>query len=117
MAHQLNRLSFRLRPRLITTGLLISHRRMPIQMKVDDEREMVGGVARQPRVDDAGMADLNRAADERLSSEASGQYAGERESGTGRCGRQRIECERVRPAGSGWLNRRNARPAFTHCMP
>ncbi len=45
-------------------------------MKIDDEREMVGGVVRQPRVDDAGMANSTGPRTNALSSEASGQYAG-----------------------------------------
>ena len=37
-----------------------------LQMEIDDERQVVGGVAGQARVDDPGVADLERTAYERL---------------------------------------------------
>ena len=37
-----------------------------IQVEVDDERQVVGGNAGQPRADDPGVADLDGPADERL---------------------------------------------------
>ena len=45
-------------------------------MEVDDERQVVGGVAGQPRVGDPGVADLDGPRTNALSSEATGQYAG-----------------------------------------
>ena len=37
-----------------------------VQMKVDDQREMIGGLASKPRVHDPRMANLERTAHKRL---------------------------------------------------